>query len=174
MKFNSPGLDFRFVARTVLTVIALAALAIPFVLQAQTSVNVTTTVHDLSVGGVALNTLSDLYQGGATHSATYNSSTCAGKHCDASLGSSVAAGWSLTLYTQSIRKIVLNLNSVASGPPVFNPPLNAAISEKVEIYTQCYDPSSGVRKASPQWQQGRYSIPADLARTSCTTMSFIN
>ncbi len=73
MKFNSPGLDLRFVERTVLTVIALAALAIPFVLQAQTSVNVTTTVHDLSLGGVALNTLSDLYQGGATHSATYNS-----------------------------------------------------------------------------------------------------
>ncbi len=42
---------------------------------------------------------------------------------------------------------MLNLNSVASGPPVFNPPLNAAISDKVEIYTQCYDPSSGVQQS---------------------------
>jgi hypothetical protein len=144
MKFNSPLPDLRFAGRLALTVLGLSALAVPFILKAQSTNSVTSTVHDLSLAGVPLNTMSDLYQGGSTHSATYNNVTCTGKKCTPTPGT-VGAGWSLLLYNQSVRKIVLNLNSVVSGPPVFNPPLNAAISENVEIYAQCYDPNSGVQ-----------------------------
>ena len=38
MKFNSPRFDLRFAGRIVLTCLALAALAVPFVLQAQSTI----------------------------------------------------------------------------------------------------------------------------------------
>src|SRR2546428_12280509 len=135
MKSNSSRFDLRLFRRLVLAVAGFAVVVVPLVLQAQSTINVTTTVHDLSLDGVALNTLSDLYQGGTSHSATYNTITCSGRgNCTTSMTSAIGTSWSLLLYNQSVRKIVLNLNSVASGPPVFNPPLNAALSAKVEIY----------------------------------------
>jgi hypothetical protein len=155
MKSSSLRFDLRLAGKIILAVVAIAILAVPFVLQAQSAVNVTTIVHDLSLGGVALNTMSDLYQGGTSHSATYNTITCSGRGCNTSMGSTVGAGWSLTLYNQSVRKIVLNLNSVASGLPVFNPPLNAALSAKVEIYIRCYDLSSGVQQSITPMEAGQ-------------------
>jgi hypothetical protein len=157
MNFNTSRFNSGFAGKIGLTVLGVAALIVPFVLKAQTSANVTTTVHDVALDGVTpLNTMSDLYQGGSSHSATYNTITCTGKgKCTTSMSSTVGTNWSLLLYTQSIRKIVLNLNSVASGPPVFNPPLNAAISEKVEIYIRCYDLNTGVQQSISSMTTGQ-------------------
>src|SRR3954471_4773506 len=80
MRFHSHRSHRSVAGKLIVAAAGVALLMVSFTLWAQSTINVTTTVHDVSVdGSVALNTVSDLYQGGGSHSATYNTIACPGK-----------------------------------------------------------------------------------------------
>ena len=119
--------------------------------------------------------MSDLYQGGTTHSATYNNVTCTGKKCNPSYGEH---RWRRLVFIalQSVR----TENSAEPEQRCYparrclTRPSMRPFLKMLKFMPNVMTPTVAFNKASPPWQQGRYSIPADSVRTSCTTMSNIN
>src|SRR5262249_25998749 len=105
-----------------------------------TTVNVTTTVHDVSAGDVQLLMRSDDFNGSGL--ATYVTQTGPG-HSANPIDSMIdsTGGWKLNLYNQSLRTLWITPNSAinSSQPPG---PTPGFYWQNVEAYSKCFDQSN--------------------------------
>jgi hypothetical protein len=137
------------------TLCATAVIAVPLVFAAKpppppTRINVTSLVYDQDSSANQYLFRSDLY--GGVNQTTYT--TTGGVTTGVGLISPY--GWGLDLFSQTFRKVWITLNPVNSSTP---PAPSNYYSEKVEIYSWCYDSSNNY--------VAYLSIPAGTSNNRC-------
>lgn len=152
MKYNSSILSLRFVGKFILPVVGVALLAAPWILEAQSPINVTTIIHDdsTSTSGADLTLRSDDVNPPSDDrfAGTYVTTTCGKGKCTDMTSAVSSGGWSLLLYNQSTRTVHLHFVSCSFQPS--NPAICAPdgkipavndgnFSANVEMYVHCLD-----------------------------------
>jgi hypothetical protein len=137
------------------TIYVSSVIAVPLVFAAKptpqpTSLPATSLVYDQDASGNQYLFRSDLYQG--FNQTTYKT----GGGVSSSVGLVSPFGWSLDLYTQSVRRVWITLNAVNGSTP---PAPSGYYSDKVEIYSRCYDTSGNLVAI--------LSIPAGTSNNRC-------
>ncbi len=139
------------------TLCAMAVISVPFALGGKPapppgSINATTLVYDQDTSVPPNQYLfrSDLY--GGLNTTTYT--TTGGVTTAINLGSPY--GWSLDLFSQSLRRVWISLSPVNGATP---PAPNGLYADKVEIYSRCYDSSGALVPY--------VSIPAGTSNNRC-------
>jgi hypothetical protein len=159
MKHTTSIRTQRFAGKMILTAAGVAAIAVPWILNAQSpSYTVTTTIHDDSTptSGADLSLRSDDINPPADDpfAGTYIATNCSKMKCSSSLTSQVTSGgYSLLLFNQSLRTVHLHFvpcSFQTSNPTVCSPNGTTPVvndgnySESVELYVRCYDGANQV------------------------------
>jgi hypothetical protein len=158
MKHKTSIRNLLFVGKMIVMVGGIAAIAVPWMVNAQSSTyNVTTTIHDDSspTSGADLSLRSDDINPPADDqfAGTYAATTCPKGKCSSLTSQVSSGGYSLLLFNQSVRTVHLHFvpcSFQANNPAVCSPNGTTPVvndgnfSESVELYVRCYDGANQV------------------------------